>query len=157
MKFALKRNRRFIPAAVLLVAAANPFQTSARRNKSNKGEQWVGTWACAPQLAAPADEFASAQFANGVTLRQIVHLSIGGTMLRVRFSNSACKEALTISSAHLASPAAPGEIRPDTDKKLTFNHNDFIAIPAGALAYSDPVTFEIPSLSDLAITIYLKT
>lgn len=156
MKIAPKKNRVFLLAAVLFFSLSNPFPTPAQKNKSNTGDHWVGTWACSPQLAESADKFASEPFANGVTLRQIVHLSVGGTMLRVRFSNSSGKDTLTISSAHLATPAGPGEIRPGTDKKLTFNHRDFIAIPAGALAYSDPVAFEIPPLSDLAITIYLK-
>jgi lysophospholipase L1-like esterase len=156
MKTTPKQNRRFIPAAVLLVAAANPFPASAIGNKSNTGEHWVGTWACAPQSAESAEEFSSAQFANGVTLRQIVHISAGGKILRVRFSNLSGKETLTISSAHLATPAAPGEIRPGTEKKLTFGHRDCITIPVGALAYSDPIAFEIPPLSDLAVTIYLR-
>jgi hypothetical protein len=50
-------------------------------------QQWVGTWASAPLLdahAKPADQLV-APGTTGVTLREVVHVSIGGEMVRVRF------------------------------------------------------------------------
>jgi GDSL-like Lipase/Acylhydrolase len=122
---------------------------------SKKAGNWVGTWASSPQLASSADELPPPGFAYS-TLRQIVHVSIGGTKLRVRFSNAFGETALTITSARVAKAAGGSTIQAGSDKPLTFNERSSATIPAGALVYSDAVDFELAPLSDLAVTIYLK-
>src|SRR5256885_15674093 len=47
---------------------------------------WVGSWAASQQLAEPKNSLAADDLTD-VTLRQIVHLSIGGRELRVHLSN----------------------------------------------------------------------
>ena len=60
------------------------------------GDQyWVGTWATSPQ-ATNAVTF------NNQTLRMIVHTSIGGKKVRVRFSNAYGTQPLIIQAAHIA-------------------------------------------------------
>lgn len=118
-------------------------------------EHWVGTWACSPQLADRSSEPPAPGFAD-VTLRQIVHVSIGGRKIRVRFSNTFGKSALTISSAEVAKAAGGSAIKAGTDQPLTFNEESSVTIPAGALVYSDPLAFDLSPLSDLAVTIYTK-
>jgi lysophospholipase L1-like esterase len=120
----------------------------------HKNEHWVGTWASSPQFAASADQPPSGF--SDTTLRQIVHVSIGGTKLRVRFSNAFGKTALTIVSAQVAKADVSGAIHAVSDKSLTFNGQSAGTIPAGALIYSDPLDFDLAPLSDLAITIYLR-
>ena len=44
--------------------------------------RWVGTWSASPQAVAAPIQI------NGQTVRQIVHTSIGGERVRVRFSNA---------------------------------------------------------------------
>jgi lysophospholipase L1-like esterase len=56
----------------------------------------------------------------------------------------------------VAKAAEGGKIHTETDKPLTFAEQSSVTIPAGALMYSDPLEFELPALSDLAVTIYLK-
>ena len=120
-----------------------------------KAEHWAGTWACSPQLADLSSEPPAPGFAD-VTLRQIVHVSIGGPKIRVRFSSAFGKSALTIFSAHVAKAAGGSAIKAGTDKPLTFDERSSVTIPAGALVYSDPLAFDLLPLSDLAVTIYLK-
>ncbi|HXP58995.1 MAG TPA: hypothetical protein VN829_00820 [Dongiaceae bacterium] len=48
-------------------------------------EHWVGTWGCGPQLTEPHN-LPPAPLANS-TLRQFVHVTLGGKHLRARFSN----------------------------------------------------------------------
>lgn len=122
---------------------------------NEKAEHWVGTWACSPQLADASSEPPEPGFAD-VTLRQIIHVSIGGRRLRVRFSNAFGKSALTISSAHVAKVAGGSTIKAGTDKPLTFAEESSVTVPAGALIYSDPLDFDLPTLSDLAVTIHLR-
>jgi len=132
-----------------LVAAARLVSTG-----DHKADHWVGTWASSPQLAASADQPPSGF--SDTTLRQIVHVSIGGTKIRVRFSNAFGKTALTILSAHVAKADVNGTIQAVSDKPLTFEGGPPVTIPAGALLYSDPTDFDLAPLSDLAITIYLR-
>lgn len=122
--------------------------------KEDKSDHWVGTWACSPQLAEPDNLPPAPGFAD-TTLRQIIHVSMGGAQIRVRFSNAFGKSALTILAAHVATPAGASAINGGTDKQLTFHGQNSVTVPAGALMYSDPLEFDLPALSDLAITIYL--
>ena len=116
---------------------------------------WVGTWACSPQLVDSSVAPPNPDFAD-TTLRQIVHVSVGGTRIRIRFSNAFGNTPLLITSAHVAKAAASGSIDPATDKSLTFAQQPSVAIPAGALLISDPLAFDLPPLSDLAVTIHIQ-
>lgn len=152
----MRRTSTTVPWVSLLVlaciSARNPWVASAN---DEKDEHWVGTWACSPQLSDQASEPPSPGFSDS-TLRQIVHISVGGTKIRVRFSNAFGRTPLTIASAHVAKSAGGGTIKTDTDEPLTFAQQSSVTIPPGALMYSDPLEFELPALSDLAVTIQLK-
>ena len=144
-------------ACLLAVLLAFIFARNASGTAAHdpEAERWVGTWACSPQLADSSSAPPAPGFAD-VTLRQIVHVSIGGGKIRVRFSNAFGKSALTISSAEVAKAAGGSAIKAGTDKPLTFNDESSVTIPAGALVYSDPLRFDLSPLSDLAVTIYTK-
>ncbi|MGH9615398.1 MAG: SGNH/GDSL hydrolase family protein [Acidobacteriaceae bacterium] len=91
------------------------------------------------------------------TLRQIVHLSVGGERLRVHLSNAFGTAPLRIDSVHIARPLSPASDRIDvtSDRALTFSGNQDVIIPAGAEYISDPIDYPVPALSNLAITLYL--
>lgn len=141
---------------LLLVPLSIPVENESLASPTKeKASHWVGTWASSPQLAdSPATPLAPGF--SDCTLRQVVHVSVGGAKIRVRFSNAFGRTALTIVSAHVARATARGAIQSGTDKPLTFNEQSSVAIPAGALMYSDPVDFDLPPLSDLAVTIRLN-
>src|SRR5579884_21858 len=144
--------RRLIVLALTGVLAAPVFARQARPRAADPGGCWVGTWASSPQLG---DAKNAPGFADS-TLRQVVHVSIGGERLRVRFSNAFGTSPLTIMSAHVALTAGGSAIRPKSDKALTFDGQPSVTIPAEALMISDPVDFNLPPLSDLAVTIFLR-
>jgi lysophospholipase L1-like esterase len=93
------------------------------------------------------------------TLRQTMHVSVGGKRMRVRFSNAFGDTALTITSARLALPvggaAGVSAIRPASDHALTFQGRATVTIPAGAQAVSDVLSEEVIQASNLTVTIYL--
>jgi lysophospholipase L1-like esterase len=88
------------------------------------------------------------------TLRQIVHTSVGGSRVRVMFSNAFGTAPLTIGAAHVALRDRDDAIQAG-GRALTFSGRPTMTIPANAVAYSDPVTFAVPPLADLAIDLYL--
>jgi lysophospholipase L1-like esterase len=120
---------------------------------SHAQTRWVGSWSTAQQLPEPQNSLASEELGEA-TLRQVVHLSIGGTELRVHLSNRFGASPLHLASVHIARPTRAGAIDASTDKPLTFAGRTDVVIPAGAEYLSDSTAFSVPALSDLAITIY---
>jgi lysophospholipase L1-like esterase len=123
----------------------------AGNDDHDRNQHWVGTWATAPMSQAPSP----AVNINNQTLRQIVHLSVGGDQVRVRVSNAFGTAPLIVGAAHIARRDSNELIVPGSGRPLTFSADPDITIPAGAVAVSDPVRLEAPALSDLAIDLYL--
>jgi len=89
------------------------------------------------------------------TLRQIVHVSLGGDRLRVVLSNAFGTVPLEIGAAHVALREKDAAIQTKSDRALTFAGKPSTFIAAGAVALSDPVALTIPAAVDLAIDLYL--
>ncbi len=118
-------------------------------------KQWVGVWASAPSVdghAKPAE-----QVLTGATLREVVHVSRGGEVVRVRFSNVFGNSPLVIGAAEIAQTQKGAAIVGGTGKAITFNNQPSVSIPAGALAVSDPVPFKFAALSDVTVSFYLPS
>lgn len=146
----LMRFKRLVFALALVVCCAR-FNSIAGQN------HWVTTWGCGPQLTEPRN-LPPAPLANS-TLRQFIHVSIGGKHLRVRFSNAYGASPVAINSAHVALASGPGsggngDINTATDKALTFHGMPSVVILAGETVLSDPFDFDLPPLTNLAVSIY---
>ncbi len=117
---------------------------------------WVGAWAAAQQIPEPQNALVPADLTYA-TLRQVIRLSLDGTVVRVRFSNAFGWAPLKITSAHLARAMSPGSPRidPATDRALTFDGRTEVIIPPGADYLSDPVAMAVPAQASLAITLHL--
>jgi lysophospholipase L1-like esterase len=133
-------------ASVLLIALATAHAANAH---AAAPDHWVGTWA-----TAPVAQTSKTPDVGPLTLRQIVHVSLGGSTLRVVFTNEFGIEPLALSSASVALSAGntASTIQSATARPLTFSGLAGIVIPAGAVAVSDPVAFTLAPLADLAIT-----
>jgi len=122
---------------------------------SRAADPWVGTWGTAPQLTETKNLPPPPGLTSN-TLRQVVHVSIGGKELRVRLSNVFGNSPVTIAAAHLALSAGGSAIKPESDKALTFNGKPSVTIPAGESVLSDTFSFDLEPLSDLAVTLYFQ-
>lgn len=115
---------------------------------------WVGSWATPQQIPEERNALPPAAL-QGATLRQVVHLSLGGTTLRVHVSNVFGTAPLHLTAVHIARPGAtPGSIEVASDRALRFSGRSDVTVPAGADYISDPIAFAAPPLSDLAITLH---
>ena len=139
------------PAGLLALTLVALTGAGARGDES----RWVGTWAASPQRTEPANMPPAPGLADA-TLRQVVHVSLGGRRLRVRFSNAFGAKPLTILSAHVATPAGGAAIRAESRKPLAFGGRSSVTIPQGAPVVSDPIDFDLAPLSDLAVTVRVK-
>ena len=134
---------------VAIVALTSAFLAPVAFAYSNQEGPWTGTWA-----AAPAFVEGNTQYTNQ-TLRLIVHTSLGGSQVRVRFSNVFGAQPLDIGAAHIALRNSDARIVINSDRSLTFGGRPFIQVPVGALVISDPVDLSVPPLVDLAVSVYL--
>ena len=123
---------------------------------SSAQTHWVVTWGASPAPQLPSSEMRAAklEFENQ-TLREIVHASIGGAAVRVRFSNAYGKQAVDIGAAHIALRAQASGTVTGSDHVLTFGGRTAVSIPPDALVLSDPVKLNVPASGDLAISIFL--
>jgi lysophospholipase L1-like esterase len=121
-------------------------------------QNWVATWGASQQIPEPQNALPMDDLRNA-SVRQIFHLSLGGTALRVHFSNAFGTEPLHLVAAHIARPLASSAptIDPASDSTLTFAGEEDVTIPPGAEFVSDPVNFSVTPLSDLAVTYYLDS
>jgi lysophospholipase L1-like esterase len=87
------------------------------------------------------------------TLRQVVHVSLGGACLRLRFSNRFGNGPLVLNSVAAARSAGGGAVIAGSARRVTFGGGPSVTIPAGACKYSDPIEFPLAPLSDLAVTV----
>jgi lysophospholipase L1-like esterase len=136
-------NKLSLLFAVIFIAAVCPTQAA----------DWIGTWGCSPQLTESRN-MPPAPGLSSNTLRQVVHVSVGGNKLRVKFSNDFGTNAVTMTAAHLALSAGGSAIQTNTDTALTFQGKPSITIPAGDSFWSDAFDFNLPPLADVAVTIH---
>ncbi|HEX3758540.1 MAG TPA: SGNH/GDSL hydrolase family protein [Kofleriaceae bacterium] len=145
----------------LLVASSGG---QARIAAAEPAGRWADTWVAMPQLTEPGNlppppfTTTTGVFLDS-TLRQTLHVTVGGSELRVRFSNAFGDTALIITAAHFAVPAGGvvggSAIRAGSDRTLTFQGRSSVTIPAGAQAVSDPLNLAVSPGDNLAVTIFL--
>jgi len=139
----MRRALGLVVALLLLVAPQASASSHAR---------WVGAWATSPTTVPASD---TTTFEDQ-TLRQVVHLSVGGTSVRVRLSNEFGTVPLVIGEAHVARRAGTAAaVDPRTDRRLTFGGRPSVTVPPGAPLLSDPVALSVVADSDLVVSIHL--
>jgi lysophospholipase L1-like esterase len=123
------------------------------RWQSRGGTHWVGSWGASPQSAVPGDR-ASHGFARQ-TIRNIVFTSVGGSMVRVRFTNAFGALPLRIGVAAVGVERSGAAVAPGTSFPLSFAGRPSVVIPPGSEALSDPVRLAVLPLEKLVVSLYL--
>ena len=110
--------RRYLQLGLFLAAAV----CTGAGEHSVSAVHWVGSWATSQQLVEPQNSLATAEIRD-VTLRQIVHVSIGGSQIRLRLSNRFGNTPLHLTAVHIARPVSPASDRilQDSDRALAFS------------------------------------
>jgi lysophospholipase L1-like esterase len=111
---------------------------------------WIGTWG-----AAPAPQAEAAPKFNDQTVREIVHVSLGGDTIRLRLSNIFATADADIGATHVALRSADSAIAPGSDRAVTFSGRPAVRIPPGGVVLSDPIQLKVPAASDLAVSLYI--
>ena len=141
-------------SAALLAAALMPAQASA-------GTHWVTSWGASTQPD-------SRRTFNNVTVRNIVHLSVGGPRVRLRITNAfggypaaagdAFPEttALQVGAVYVGRRAgSTAGVVPETQTPVLFGGRSTVRISPGSDVVSDPVELPVGDGDNLAVSIYL--
>ncbi|KAJ3040710.1 hypothetical protein HDV00_010603 [Rhizophlyctis rosea] len=129
-------------------------------------DQWVAAWASMPQEVEqsnlpPSPFNGGSTMFRDATIRQTVYTTLDADRIRLQISNTFGGAALPITAASIALPsngaAGVGGIDTITLKTLTFKGSASISIPAGQMAYSDPIDFKIKAQGNIALSLYLQT
>lgn len=118
---------------------------------------WFATWYAAPQnynILFPGVTVPPMTISNQ-SIRQIVHTSHGGSLIRVKLSNLFGTAPVTFAEARIARSTGDGGIDPATDRTLRFGGRGAVTLAAGEERWSDPVYLQVPTQSDLAISLYV--
>ncbi|MEU7529924.1 SGNH/GDSL hydrolase family protein [Saccharothrix sp. NPDC042600] len=146
-------------ALVLAAAAVTSAPATADRPRA-----WTHTWTSMPQLTEPHNMPPAPFTQDGLvlkdaTLRQTVHVSVGGEKIRLRFSNAFGGTALPITAVSVALPAdgqaGVSAVQPGSTRPVTFNGRASTVVPVGAQVVSDPVDFRLAARANLTVTTYL--
>jgi len=123
------------------------------------GARWVTTWhtAVVPRAAMPAQQGQGQPPLNfnNQTLRQIVHVSLGGDRIRVVLSNAFGTAPLMVGAAGVALRQKDAAIAAGSSRPLTFDGRRSVSIPPGAVLLSDPVAIAVPALADIVVDIHI--
>jgi lysophospholipase L1-like esterase len=114
-------------------------------------DTWTTSWAT---TLIQADVNSRRNF-RATVLRQTIRTSLAGDRLRVRFSNVFGSAPLQIGAAHVALRAGAAAIVPTSDRALQFGGQVSVTIAAGTALTSDPLDFDLPAVSDVAVSIEL--
>jgi lysophospholipase L1-like esterase len=139
------RSRAFIALIVLGLVAAGGTALAKDAEIT-----WAAAWQASPEPArAPLIAL------NNQTVRQVLRVSLGGSRFRVRLTNEFGDTPLRIGAAHVALPGEGSSIQLGSDRALTFGGAREVVIPEHAYVWSDPVDLSVPSLGQLAVSLYV--
>ena len=115
-------------------------------------QNWVGTWATAPQTVVKS----FMPYNNCMTnrsVRQVVKVSIGGDVIRLKLSNIYSMQPVEIRSIYIAHAKDSFDIDAKTAQYFKFGNSYKTVIPAGKQIVSDALKFNLRNLERVAITI----
>lgn len=162
------RNIKKIFAFMLSVVIAVCALPSCVLTASAESMNWVGSWGT-PAIESGVVVGSDSVFSqNGIhlrdyipansTVRTTVVPTIGGSKIRLKFSNVFGKEAITINETTVAKTGShDDEVVTDTITKVTFNggHSQ-VNIAAGSEIYSDEISFNTTAMEKISISSYFR-
>ncbi|GHG14623.1 MULTISPECIES: SGNH/GDSL hydrolase family protein [Amycolatopsis] len=160
----LSRRSWFAAVAALTLGAAGAVPATTAYAGTSAGDHWVATWTSMPQLTEasnmpPAPYTQGSQVMADTTLRQTLHVSVGGSRFRLHLNNVFGGAVLPITAASVAVPAGGAAgvsgIQAGSAKAVTFGGQKSVTVATGREALSDPLDITVASGANLTVTLYL--
>ena len=138
-------HRRFAALAAAVGATLAALLPAPSAAAAPRPPAWTGTWATAQHASYDPGT-------SEVTVRIPVHVSAGGTSVRIRLTNEFTDQPVTIGHATVGRRANGSSVSGPRD--LTFDGKEFVTIPAHGQAASDGVRIPVAARSDLVVSLY---
>ncbi|ULT56172.1 GDSL-type esterase/lipase family protein [Neobacillus drentensis] len=114
--------------------------------------KWVGSWS-----VSPVDFNKAPLYLNNQTLRARIKLSIGGTKIRLKFSNRFGHQPIFLSGVSVALSKKDSDIAEGTNRVVTFNGEPAIMImPNQEVVLSDEVDIKTVDLGSISISLFFS-
>jgi hypothetical protein len=133
------------------LGALEAIATAQTTQAPSAGERWITTWGTTMSQASASS---GAECCNNQTVRMFMRVSVGGSSVRLRMSNTWGSAPLFLGQVRLALHDRGSEIVPGSDRQVLFAGRSSVEIPIGQTITSDPVSLSVPALADVAISIY---
>ncbi len=143
--------QRGVLAAILSLSTI--LSASGRAETAAPRPQWLATWAASAQLVGPFPGDFTTGFENQ-TIRQIVHVSVGGTAVRLHLTNAFGTQAVRFDAVYVGVQATGGGLMPGSNRRVTFGGQPYISIPPGGSALSDLAVLDVAPLENLAVSLF---
>jgi lysophospholipase L1-like esterase len=155
-----RAGRRLLLAAAALAASGLGWTAltaaGAGLSAAPAAVGFVASWA-ASSVQGSAVPGSTCPAGNGLTnstVRNVVFLSAGGSVVRVRLTNAFGTQPLQVGHASVAVQGS-GATPSGAVSSLTFGGQRAVTIAAGARVTSDPVTMPVTALSTLLVSVFV--
>ena len=162
----MKRMSKFLCfiLSVIMLAGCIPAGITASAASYN----WTGSWGTPAIGCGVTVGDDSVLSENGIhlqdiipansTVRTIITPTLGGTKIRLKFSNVFGKESVTINETTIANTGDTDDLVVSSSiTQVTFNGGQkSVTIAAGSEVYSDEITFKTTALQKVSVSTYFK-
>lgn len=160
----MKKLTKLLGVLTLSIVAMVLFTVTSFAADSDNG-RWIAAWGTGPTDVSLKGYNNIAFVGKDMSARTIITPTANGSKIRVRLSNYYGSTDLTLNSVTVADCVQADDIDPskatseivfDSLKQVTFNGKTFVTIPVGKEVYSDPISFNVRALKNIAISMYIK-
>ena len=119
------------------------------------GNDWYTAWATShgARQVAPATPIM-----NNRTVRMLLMPSISGTHLRVKVENTMGEAPVVFSSAYIGISIGEGaDVKPGSNRQLTFDGLPGLTLAPGQGAYSDSLPFKVRAFRKLSLSLHVTS
>jgi hypothetical protein len=144
-----------MPLAMSLMVPTAAAQVAQERT-------WVQAFALSPAtyqgIRLPPEAVARLNALPPVqgTIRLRLAVAATGGAVRVRLSNELGQAQVSIGGTSIAKAAKGLDALPGTMRRLTFNGDAGVTIPAGAPVLSDPIKLDVQALDELVVSVFVE-
>ncbi|MCR5040621.1 MAG: hypothetical protein K6C36_00825 [Clostridia bacterium] len=152
-------NKRILSLIIAIIMLLHLSGLIAGAVRDDSFDGWVGAWSTSPVHSGVSPGGAAVltdYIPANSTVRSVFTLTIGGSKVRIKFSNKFGSVNLYIGEASVAktNPGDDEAIVFDTARQLTFSGSTSVTVPAGGSVWSDPVRIDVSALEKLTVSAY---
>jgi lysophospholipase L1-like esterase len=139
-----------VPSAPAGTGCAHP-----RASAATAEAHWVGAWSASQ--ADPGAVAGAIPLYGGTgerTVRNVVHITLGGSRLRIHLSNLFGSRTVRFEDVRIALSAGGGAIKATSSRRVSFDRSIAVVLGPGHETTSDPIDLPVRAGQNLAVSLY---